>query len=381
MTKNLTGSVNISVVYDFIFIGTGVIPTLEAIYQSHLGNTVLMIDRNNKLGGAWAPLELFGFRDVENAIHYFLHEPRAIYFMRDILDWPISPVSGKYRIFNNSVFGLKRLPYDQPLSKLIAEIESAKSFGQLLSSLCSFFQSIGPRKKKRSQYIDGGAIEMIRRLQVMLASSSVEALWSTEIESISLNTKTDLVSITTSSDTSKKIYCKCICFSHGSKIKRLFKDKKLIPVGYQHHPRPSVHLLVLDNYESQILEGVFCNDSLIKYAHNVTRYSKEEPFGLDGKKIIIVALKHGVENTLDVYDSIFIKLKEAQIIGANALLIDHYWQDIALPSLSDEDLCHLKKNFDTNCLLLSSENFTKGLALRANAWAEVFDNKSKGNLS
>ena len=57
---------------------TGIISILEAVYQSNKGKSVLMIDKQLDLGGAWKPLSIFGFKNVENAIHYFL--PDLIFF-------------------------------------------------------------------------------------------------------------------------------------------------------------------------------------------------------------------------------------------------------------------------------------------------------------
>ena len=66
--------------YDYLFIGTSMICVLEAVYQSLCGKSVLMLDRQSQMGGAWASLDIFGLNDVENAIHYFLPDPYAFDF-------------------------------------------------------------------------------------------------------------------------------------------------------------------------------------------------------------------------------------------------------------------------------------------------------------
>ena len=66
--------------YDVVIIGTSPIFMIEAIYQSNMGKKVLMVDEENSVGGAWKSLNIFNFKDVENAIHYLLPNKKAIKF-------------------------------------------------------------------------------------------------------------------------------------------------------------------------------------------------------------------------------------------------------------------------------------------------------------
>ena len=75
--------------YDIVFVGTGIICVLEAVYQSLSGKSVLMIDQKSKIGGAWASLSIFGVHNVENAVHYFLPDSNAFEFLRNILNLEI----------------------------------------------------------------------------------------------------------------------------------------------------------------------------------------------------------------------------------------------------------------------------------------------------
>ena len=88
--------------YDVIFVGTGIIPILEAVYQSRCGKNVLMLDEKSDLGGAWASLDLFGLKNVENAIHYFMPDPKAFDLMRDVLGWDVIQCEKKIRTIINS---------------------------------------------------------------------------------------------------------------------------------------------------------------------------------------------------------------------------------------------------------------------------------------
>ena len=63
--------------------------SLEALYLSKTGKAVLMVDAEQTFGGAWKTIEIAGIRDVENAVHYFLPNKKAIEFMKTKLNWPI----------------------------------------------------------------------------------------------------------------------------------------------------------------------------------------------------------------------------------------------------------------------------------------------------
>ena len=51
--------------YDIVFIGAGVISILEAVYQSKLGNSVLIVEKDDDIGGAWRPIDIFGYKNNE----------------------------------------------------------------------------------------------------------------------------------------------------------------------------------------------------------------------------------------------------------------------------------------------------------------------------
>ena len=106
-------------IVDFIFIGTSPICLMEACYQVANGKKVAMVDSNDRIGGSWSPVDLFGLHDVENAIHYFLQSPIAFEFMRKTLGWEVVKSEKKYRVFESPFFGIKKMPYDNIISIII----------------------------------------------------------------------------------------------------------------------------------------------------------------------------------------------------------------------------------------------------------------------
>ena len=91
---------------------------IEAIYQSNMGKKVLMVDEENSVGGAWKSLNIFNFKDVENAIHYLLPNKKAIKFLEEVIKIDISKPQNKKFAFcvNKLSFCMK---YDSIFSRFL----------------------------------------------------------------------------------------------------------------------------------------------------------------------------------------------------------------------------------------------------------------------
>ena len=59
-------------IYDVAFLGSSPLVLMEATFLNLLSKKVLIIEESSSIGGAWSSLNLFGMRNIENAIHYFM---------------------------------------------------------------------------------------------------------------------------------------------------------------------------------------------------------------------------------------------------------------------------------------------------------------------
>ena len=355
--------------YDIIFVGTGMICVLEAVYQSLCGKSVLMIDRQNDMGGAWTSLEIFGLHEVENGIHYFLPDPYAFDFMRDVHTWEVIPSPRKYRLFPLPLRGCWKLPYDHVFGRLIGKLMGGSLYGMMPENLPKFFRAIKDVLSKDGQpsyYVRGGTPEMLRKVKAILLASDVEVRYSSQIERIHINNEAQTVEVTVGEE---KLLSKTIFFTHGSRIPNLTGSSGSFPIEEKSHPRPSVHLLVRDESPSWMYEGVFTTDPLIKYVHDVTHITREFAELVGRKKLFVIALHKDVQQRDEIYQSIFVKLKRVGIVGEKAVLENQYWQDIFLPRLDDADLQRLKAEFGAQVEYLKTEDFAKGIGYHARRWA------------
>ena len=358
-----------AVEYDMIFVGTSMICVLEAVFQSLSGKSVLMLDRQSGIGGAWRSLELFGLHDVENAIHYFLPDPLAFEFMRNVLKWNVTTDLRKYRIFPLPVRGCWKVPYDNAFGRMISVIKEGVIHGRKLSLFAivlNAFIDFLFKSRPPSYYVEGGTPEMLRKVDLILRASDVEVRYSTSIDRIYIDSGAEVVEITVGEE---RIFAKTIFFTHGSRISNLTGNSGAFQIDEKLHLRPAAHLLVNDSSPSKMYECIFTADPLIKYVHDVTRNLRESKELVGRKKLFVFALQPGVRESDTVYQAIFEKLKSVGLVGKNASLDGQYWQNIYLPRLDDSDLEKLKVAFGAQVEYLKTEDFARGIGLNAEKWA------------
>ncbi len=93
---------NKKMIFDYVIVGSSPLAILQASHYKFRKNKILVIDKNSFIGGAWASIKIFGFTNVENAIHYFLPSNFAIKFLKNYLHLSIIQSKKKIRILEKS---------------------------------------------------------------------------------------------------------------------------------------------------------------------------------------------------------------------------------------------------------------------------------------
>lgn len=354
--------------YDSIFIGTSMICVLEAVYQSLCGKSVLMIDAQKDMGGAWLSLDLFGTHDVENAIHYFLPDPDALDFMRDVLTWEVVPSERKYQVFLLPFGSAWRIPYDHGLARFIGKVMRGafEKKRAILPNLVRAIKESFFEKRQPSYYVRGGVPEMLSKVKAILSASDVVVRYSTAIDRIHIDNGANAVEVAAGTQVFR---ARTIVVTHGSRLPALSGPSGPVTIEEQLHPRPAVHLLIRDGSPPRMYECVFTADRLLKYVHDVTRFTPDRAELVGRKKILVLALHADVHRSEDLYEEIFARLKRVGMVGRSAILEGHYWQDVFLPRLGDDDLMRLKAEFGPQVEFLKTENFARGIGYHAARWA------------
>jgi len=163
-------------------------------------------------------------------------------------------------------------------------------------------------------------------------------------------------------------FSKTVVFTHGTRIPNLVSSSEIFPIKEKIHPRPAIHFIVSDKSPSVMFEAIFALDPIIKYVHDVTRFTKESAYLVGKKKLFVFALHNDVTESAEIYALIFDKLKRIGLVGENAILEGQKWWDIYLPRLDDDDLQNLKDEFWPQIEILKTENTAKAIGNLARKW-------------
>ena len=352
--------------YDYIFLGTGIISILEAVYQERCGKKVLMIDKDSDIGGAWRPINIFNSKKVENAIHYFLHDDKSFSFMKENLGWNIIETKNKLRLL--SIFSNKKylkFKFNNPIGRFISLM--INNNGSLKKNNIKYiFSTINKIRKEHNQksyYIKEGAKKIYSTAKVLLDKSKVVVLFKTHIKSFNVDRKKKMVELFSENQTFR---CKRLIITHGSRIREIKGNSDLFKIDEKYHPRPAVHLLVKDSLILSVKQWIFTNHNLIKYVHDITDISNNTK---KGYKILVLALHHENKESRLIYKKIFQELIKAKILSKKAELSDWKWTDVHLPTLYDKDLEKIKNNFHPYIDFLKTENFSRGIGIYSKKWS------------
>ena len=95
-------------IYDHIFIGSGPISILEALSRKTHGESVLLIDKANSIGGAWGTTELPNGENVEIGCHIWSISKPVFKFIKSYLQVDMMPLKPQPYIYRNG----KKFLYD-----------------------------------------------------------------------------------------------------------------------------------------------------------------------------------------------------------------------------------------------------------------------------
>ena len=354
--------------YDCICIGTSMIIALEACYQAGKGHTVLMVDKDKTFGGAWKTITIDGVKDVENAIHYFLPDEKGIEFLRKSLDFSVEPSKGKYRYFKPFNLLSIKLPYSSWVGRFFHKVSHSnfeKSFFTNLRHVYSTALSAFHERGERSYYTSLGCAEMLEKVQTRIRNEGVDIWYQSEIVNIYFDIEEKRVFCEVGG---KTVIARSLILGHGARLPKLKSSKGSLVLEEKFHPRPAFHLVVEDKMQSQVREVVMNSDPIIKYVHDVTRFSSLRYANQENKKIFVFALHPNIQNHDALAGKLYEKLKEIKLISQNSRVVESLYSDVILPTIYDEDLYKMKDYFGDLVNILRTENFTRGIGYYAERW-------------
>ena len=363
-----------SEIYDKIYIGSGPILLLDAINESLKGTKTLTLDKNKVIGGAWKTINIFGFNNLENAVHYLMPNKNGYKFLEEIMDIKLGK-RGYNKYYARSYFGINILfKTNNLLGKLITKLES-KNFNikYFRNFLKEFFKE---NSINYSRYPIKGSKVLLDKITNLINKTKLKIRLNEEVIGININKKK--VRILTKKG---EYFANQIVISHGFiPPPELNIFSKKIKLKKKIFPRPSLHILInLENNNSNtnkinFSQILFQKSSPIKYLHEITQFIDKEENN-NNKYVIVAALRHNLKNNIRTKRLVINELLKFKILPELKTIkeIDFYWQDIFLPMINNADLKKLKKAGNGRIKVMRTEELASAFSYYEKDWNYLKD--------
>jgi hypothetical protein len=368
MDKILKHIVASAEVVDCLCVGTSIIMSLEAIHQAGLGKKVLMVDRAESFGGAWKAIEIDGIKGVENAIHYFTPDDKGIKFLKEELKWPVEKSRGKYRYFKFFGDRYAKFAYDSAIGRFLDHAfytDRPQGFIAALRHFSGSLYKVVTEPRGASYYVADGAIGIINSLKGILSRYQIDIRFNANINKLYFDLGDRAVHCLIDD---KKVICKSLILGHGARLPAIESTDGVLILDEKFHSRPAFHLVVEDDIEAVGLEIILTKDSLIKYVHDVSRFSSLGKRTNDKRKVFVFGLHSHIANSKELSGLLFKRLKDIGVVGQGSKVTASLYTDVILPTLYDEDLYILKDAMGDLVNVLRTENLSNGVGYYADKW-------------
>ena len=358
--------------YDKIYIGSGPILLLDAISKSKDGHKILVIDKSSEIGGAWKTIDIFGIKNLENAVHYLLPNEKTYRFLERNLKIKLCPPGYKKYFARRIFFSHFLIKTNSFFGILIAIIEKKKiNFKNFIFNFFNELKEISSINKSR--YPLKGSKCLINKINFLLLNSEVTINLNENIKSIKLS-KNKSTEISTNK---RKYYCKEIIISHGFiPPENMTINSRKININKKIYCRPSVHINYANKgkkiFNAKFSQVIFDKKSVLKYIHELGQFLEEKNLN-ENNFIIVAALKHNYKNTKNTKTLIIKELKNYKLIPKNVDFDDFhfYWQDIYLPMIDSSDLYFLERSGENKIKIMETEDLSKSFSNYSNSWLNL----------
>ncbi len=358
--------------YKRIYIGTGPILILDAINYNLSGNSTLIIDKSDQIGGAWKHINFCNVDNLENAVHYLLPNKECYDFLEKILKIKLKGPDKKFfnmRFLNFRLnFPVTNIFYRIYFNFINIEHKSVLNLPVIIKSI--FTNS----KIDKSKYPVNGSLELISKIKKIAEKSNLSLLMGTEIKSIKVSeNKVYLLS-------NKENYIADeLIISHGFLPPKEFNINGIdIKIKGVKSLRASLHintdissLQEFKKFRNKFSQIIFPKNSLIKYIHNLSQFIKEKDFSNKYKFIVVVAIKNELNKSSEVIREVIKLLEVSNLIpkSKKRKKQDLFWQNIYLPTLLNKDLEKIKKISNNIIRIMYTDELSKGLGMYSKNWS------------
>jgi hypothetical protein len=341
--------------YDFIAIGSSPVSMLEALSRCDNGERVGIVDKSERIGGAWRLVDVFGWKGVEVSAHIMRDWQGGYRYLKSRLDLKLEAVGPQpaVAVIRDNKLRVKYQYNKRWVIEAVNFIDEIRKFDQLKVMLKS------PRAKlinpilsilhynlrdlkngfPKIKYPVGGSRALIQILEEQCREKGVDLLTGVTAESFSVDTDAGYVSIRCNDRT---VDTRKIGFTRNSVLNEVLIDDDRLDV--EALPRETTHLYFwLTDFEDPGKFSFlnFQNDQYFRMISDVTRYS-DKPHSVPADSRLVVAWlnQNSVQNREDA-ERHFHHLVNYGLLPAGAKLHDWKKRQYVLNNLTDASIAQL----------------------------------------
>ncbi|QIG51350.1 hypothetical protein G5V57_28735 [Nordella sp. HKS 07] len=323
--------------YDVVVIGSSPLSLLEAVIGAESGLRVCVVERAERLGGAWMTEDCLGLTGIETSPHVFMPH-RAAYDLADaklagnFRTVPIQPVLHVRRngaLFRDSTIPItKQMRYELAMAT-VYHWDAGTGLWQAARYLLSrLAQMSGNRNPGEAKYPGGGLTRWFDRIQIILRRIGVEARLGTSVDVIQITG--ERVVVTTADG--GEIRCRQVVLNNHISLRAMNVDQTPVQLKLKQS--------ISDHY-TYVVRGTaprgfvqFAGEVPLVLANDVSDYIPDLDQVYPGARVITARAKNGVPRSEAIATAFFDALRSVDYVSKNAEIVAAHHRELATSKMS-----------------------------------------------
>lgn len=299
-----TGAPRRSDRFDAVFIGSSPVSLCRALQCAEAGQKVCVVERMDRLGGAWATEDCLGLLDVETSPHIIMPDRIANRILTDMFPGLFRHVDRDAKeVFFSRTFGQTIIPLHDCVKvaltrHFIQRIEDRARFLPVAALECLARSAYSVKRRWRDNrcrtiYPTGGLCEWFTGLSLRLQESGGAIHLNRSVDCLAINTASPEVEqiVELRLDDGTMLAAREVIVTNALDVGTLSIDGRRLPLAHDIHT--SQHLTLRVEGESVDEFWSLYGDGYFEMLNDVTAYTRVPDGRQDGYRIITARLNSG----------------------------------------------------------------------------------------
>lgn len=360
-------------IFDSIIVGASPTSLFEAMALEHAGKTVLIVDGQDRLGGAWTTRDLPRIGTVECGTHYLIDLPGVYEFMDGIPGINLRPVDPPPQyVLPRPVLGRRTVDFrSRWAGKISPRIPgnrlSVSAFRNLVSPYYRYARGmlgLDGRPRKPLQYIEGGTPALVEALGNLVSRQSFEVLLNSNIDEVRASPSTGSVECRIGD---RVVVSSELVVPGSARLDSVFINQTPAELPGEIVPSVQLHMLVRGASGQKFSFVQFSGSAYANLASDLTATCM--PALADGDcRILSAYVRNDVRHDDGTAEAILGELKTAGLLDSGASLAKAHWSRFDLPQRSRDELDEIGMKAEGLFRTLYAHSFSMAISENASRW-------------